>query len=47
MGDHGVTGGALAISTLAAGGIALAAQHTGALSGGFEAVKTIALTYGA
>ena len=33
IGDHWVTGGALAISTVAAGRIALAAQRTGALSG--------------
>jgi hypothetical protein len=42
-GDHWVTGGALAISTVAAGRITLAAQRTGALSGGHEALKTIAL----
>ena len=42
-GDHWVTGGALAISTVAAGRIALAAQHTGALSGALGALKTIAL----
>ena len=43
IGDHWVTGGALAISTVAAGRIALAAQHTGALSGALGALKTIAL----
>lgn len=43
MGDHWVTGGALAISTLAAGQIMLAAQRTGSLSGGHEALKTTAL----
>ncbi len=43
IGDHWVTGGALAISTVAAGRIALAAHHTGALSGAFGALKTIAL----
>ena len=43
IGDHWVTGGALAISTVAAGRIALAAQHTGALSGALEDLKTIAL----
>lgn len=42
-GDHWVTGGALAISTVAGGRIALAAQHTGALSGALGALKTIAL----
>ena len=43
IGDHWVTGGALAISTVAAGRIALASQHTGALSGALGALKTIAL----
>lgn len=43
MGDHWVTGGALAISTVAAGRIALAAQKTATVSGGHEALKTIAL----
>jgi tellurite resistance protein TehA-like permease len=38
-----VTGGALAISTLAAGRIALAAARTGSLTGGKEALKTTAL----
>jgi tellurite resistance protein TehA-like permease len=42
-GDHWVTGGALAISTVAAGRIALAAPRTATLSGGHEALKTIAL----
>lgn len=42
-GDHWVTGGALAISTLAAGRIALAAQRTGTLAGGHDALKTTAL----
>jgi tellurite resistance protein TehA-like permease len=41
-GDHWVTGGALAISTLAAGRIALAAQRTAVL-GGAGAFKTLAL----
>ena len=43
IGDHWVTGGALAISTVAAGRIAVAAQRTGALSGALGALKTIAL----
>jgi tellurite resistance protein TehA-like permease len=43
VGDHWVTGGALAISTLAAGRITLAAEQTGALGGGHEALKTTAL----
>jgi tellurite resistance protein TehA-like permease len=43
IGDHWVTGGALAISTVAAGKIALAAQRTGALAGADGALKTIAL----
>jgi tellurite resistance protein TehA-like permease len=42
-GDHWVTGGALAISTVAAGRIALAAPRTATLSGGHGALKTIAL----
>jgi tellurite resistance protein TehA-like permease len=42
-GDHWVTGGALAISTLAAGRLALAVHATGALSGGFGTLKTVAL----
>jgi tellurite resistance protein TehA-like permease len=42
-GDHWVTGGALAISTVAAGRIAVAAQRTGALAGAHEALETIAL----
>ena len=43
IGDHWVTGGALAISTVAAGRIAVAAQRTGALSGALGALKTIAV----
>jgi voltage-gated anion channel len=43
MGDHWVTGGALAISTVAAGRITLAAQRTGAPSGALGALKTISL----
>lgn len=43
LGDHWVTGGALAISTVAAGRITLAAFTTGALSGGLGALKTISL----
>ncbi len=43
IGDHWVTGGALAISTVASGRIALAAQRTGALSGGHGLLKTVAL----
>ena len=43
IGDHWVTGGALAISTVAAGRIAVAAQRTGALSGALGALKTITL----
>ena len=43
IGDHWVTGGALAISTVAAGRIAVAAQRTGALAGALGALKTIAL----
>lgn len=43
IGDHWVTGGALAISTVAAGRIALAAPQTGTLSGGHGALETITL----
>ncbi len=43
MGDHWVTGGALAISTVTAGRITLAAQRTGALSGALGALKTISV----
>ena len=43
IGDHWVTGGALAISTVTAGRIALAAQRTGALSGALGFLKTISL----
>jgi tellurite resistance protein TehA-like permease len=43
IGDHWVTGGALAISTVTAGRIVLAATTTGALSGALGALKTIAL----
>lgn len=43
LGDHWVTGGALAISTVAAGRIVLAANATGALSGELGALKTVAL----
>jgi hypothetical protein len=43
LGDHWVTGGALAISTVTAGRIVLAAQHTGALSGAVGALKAISL----
>lgn len=43
IGDHWVTGGALAISTVAAGRIALAASQTGTLSGGHGALETITL----
>lgn len=43
VGDHWVTGGALAISTLAAGRIALAAERTGSLAGGRQALQTTAL----
>lgn len=42
-GDHWVTGGALAISTVAAGRIALAAQRTESLAGAHGALETIAL----
>lgn len=43
IGDHWVTGGALAISTVAAGRIALAAQHTSSLSNAHDALKTLSL----
>ncbi len=43
IGDHWVTGGALAISTVAAGRIALGAQRTATLTGAHQAFKTIAL----
>lgn len=43
IGDHWVTGGALAISTVAAGQIASAAQHTSSLIGMHDALKTLAL----
>lgn len=43
IGDHWVTGGALAISTVAAGRIALAAQRLNVLPGAHGALKTIAL----
>jgi hypothetical protein len=43
MGDHWVTGGALAISTVTAGRIALDAQHIGVLSGAHGALRTITL----
>lgn len=43
IGDHWVTGGALAISTVAAGRIALAAQHTSNLAGAHDAFETLAL----
>lgn len=43
IGDHWVTGGALAISTVTAGQIALAAHDIGALTGVLGALKTIAL----
>lgn len=42
-GDHWVTGGALAISTVTAGRIALAARHTGALSGWGTGLEDLAL----
>lgn len=42
-GDHWVTGGALAISTVTAGRIALAAPPTATLSGGHGALEAIAL----
>ncbi|MGH2844326.1 MAG: tellurite resistance/C4-dicarboxylate transporter family protein [Solirubrobacteraceae bacterium] len=43
VGDHWVTGGALAISTVTAGRIVLAARHTGAFGGDPAALKTLAL----
>lgn len=43
IGDHWVTGGALAISTVVAGRIALAAQHTQGLTGAHGALETVAL----
>jgi hypothetical protein len=43
IGDHWVTGGALAISTVTAGRIAQAAERTDSLAGGHAALKTIAL----
>ncbi len=43
IGDHWVTGGALAISTVVAGRIALAAQRTATLGGGHGSMRTIAL----
>lgn len=43
IGDHWVTGGALAISTVVAGRIALAAQHTASLTGAHGALNTLAL----
>lgn len=43
IGDHWVTGGALAISTVTAGRIALTARHTGALAGGHGPMETLAL----
>ena len=43
IGDHWVTGGALAISTLTAGRVALAARHLNVLSGAHGALKTIAV----
>ena len=42
-GDHWVTGGALAITTVAAGRIALAARQTGALGGGRSGLDDLAL----
>jgi Voltage-dependent anion channel len=42
-GDHWVTGGALAISTVVGGRIVLAAQRTGALLGGHGVLKAVAL----
>jgi tellurite resistance protein TehA-like permease len=42
-GDHWVTGGALAISTVTAGRVALAAEHLDGLSGGRGAFKDVAL----
>lgn len=43
IGDHWVTGGALAITTVTAGRIALAAGETGALSGWGTGLKDVAL----
>lgn len=43
LGDHWVTGGALAITTVTAGRLALAARTTGALSGEHGLLKTVAL----
>ncbi len=43
IGDHWVTGGALAISTVAAGRIVLAAERVAGLSGGMRALKDVAL----
>ncbi|MDE3133410.1 MAG: tellurite resistance/C4-dicarboxylate transporter family protein [Acidobacteriota bacterium] len=43
LGDHWVTGGALAITTVTAGRIALAARTTGALPGEHGLLKTVAL----
>jgi tellurite resistance protein TehA-like permease len=42
-GDHWITGGALAISTLAAGRITLGAHSLHQLTGGAEALKTISI----
>jgi Voltage-dependent anion channel len=43
LGDHWVTGGALAISTLATGRIVLAAERTDTLTGPHDALQTTAL----
>lgn len=43
IGDHWVTGGALAISTVVAGRVALATQQTSSLTGEQSALKTLAL----
>jgi hypothetical protein len=43
IGDHWVTGGALAISTVTVGRIVIAAQHTSSLPGAHGILKTIAL----
>ncbi len=43
VGDHWVTGGALAITTVTAGRIALAARHTGAIGGGGSGLNDLAL----
>lgn len=43
IGDHWVTGGALAISTVAAGRIAIAAQRTPSLAGSHGALEVLAL----